>query len=562
MRFIEETEAQWSAEQLAAAERQIEDQKREWEENRLAALRQEEERRSRQAEEDSEMLTFSREDATNQVGIRRNSNNKNRRSGNFVRRGRRSNNRRFNKRDSVRIVPGKRKRGARNCTTNSNSLPPRRKSPVTRKSVENRDKKENNDKEQSGEDDTVVSNISNISNTNSNECNSSKKDEVLSDNECTLSALDETPVSDSPKTPTSLVTKYTSPSPPKTTSKIIDLSDEEETSSPVSTTKPSPTTTSITKKGKNNKSILNSTPIANKNDKTENSVSSSDDDEEEEESSSDDETLNNHISGSKPDKQSSSSSETSDDEDSNSSYSSTNSSDSSNDHTEISPKRTRLVTNKLDHNSPRTRSRGTVKINLWTLDVSPILPGVKPVRSGTPLPKHRSRIFKFRSAKSVDKCNNKNSTLESNKLDKLETNSIIEECISSKVSVVMTDVLTSNSTNLVQNNSVSSTSDSLITVADNPPFKKPKSPLKYRNNKLPADQKSLDDWLTKVPSSPNNSNITVNANSNNTHSKRPSTPFPGSRTRRSGTSKSDDSLEPPKKVKIVKSESSNGPVIT
>ena len=31
--------------------------------------------------------------------------------------------------------------------------------------------------------------------------------------------------------------------------------------------------------------------------------------------------------------------------------------------------------NKLDLNSPRTRSRGNVKINLWTLDVSPILPG-------------------------------------------------------------------------------------------------------------------------------------------------------------------------------------------
>lgn len=31
------------------------------------------------------------------------------------------------------------------------------------------------------------------------------------------------------------------------------------------------------------------------------------------------------------------------------------------------------------NNSPRTRSRGSVSINLWTLDVSPILPGVKPI---------------------------------------------------------------------------------------------------------------------------------------------------------------------------------------
>lgn len=34
--------------------------------------------------------------------------------------------------------------------------------------------------------------------------------------------------------------------------------------------------------------------------------------------------------------------------------------------------------NHFDLNSPRTRSRGNVKINLWTLDVSPILPGIKP----------------------------------------------------------------------------------------------------------------------------------------------------------------------------------------
>lgn len=68
MKFIEETESAWSAEQLAAAEREIEEQKREWEENRLAAMREEEERIAReQLEEENEILTFSREDATNQV---------------------------------------------------------------------------------------------------------------------------------------------------------------------------------------------------------------------------------------------------------------------------------------------------------------------------------------------------------------------------------------------------------------------------------------------------------------------------------------------------------------
>lgn len=41
-----------------------------------------------------------------------------------------------------------------------------------------------------------------------------------------------------------------------------------------------------------------------------------------------------------------------------------------------------LPQNHVDVNSPRTRSRGAVKINLWTLDVSPILPKIRTVRSG------------------------------------------------------------------------------------------------------------------------------------------------------------------------------------
>ncbi|CAH0554969.1 unnamed protein product [Brassicogethes aeneus] len=67
MRFIEETEVAWSAEQLAAAAREIEEQKREWELNRVAAMKEEEERRARELEEEADIITFSREDATNQV---------------------------------------------------------------------------------------------------------------------------------------------------------------------------------------------------------------------------------------------------------------------------------------------------------------------------------------------------------------------------------------------------------------------------------------------------------------------------------------------------------------
>lgn len=67
MRFVEENEAAWSAEQLAAAEAQIEQQKREWELGRLQALKAEEERRMQEEELDEDLLTYSREDSTNQV---------------------------------------------------------------------------------------------------------------------------------------------------------------------------------------------------------------------------------------------------------------------------------------------------------------------------------------------------------------------------------------------------------------------------------------------------------------------------------------------------------------
>ncbi len=48
------------------------------------------------------------------------------------------------------------------------------------------------------------------------------------------------------------------------------------------------------------------------------------------------------------------------------------------------------VSNNTKALSPRTRSRGTVNINLWTLDVKPLLPGVK----GIPSPKTTSNKVK------------------------------------------------------------------------------------------------------------------------------------------------------------------------
>lgn len=72
MRFVEETGGSWTAEQLRAAEAEIEQQKREWEANRLAALKKAEEDAKRAAEEENDMLTYSREDAQNQVNNKSN----------------------------------------------------------------------------------------------------------------------------------------------------------------------------------------------------------------------------------------------------------------------------------------------------------------------------------------------------------------------------------------------------------------------------------------------------------------------------------------------------------
>lgn len=70
MRFVEETGGAWTADQLRAAEAEIEQQKREWEANRLAALKKEEEEAKRAEENENELLTYSREDAKNQVNNR------------------------------------------------------------------------------------------------------------------------------------------------------------------------------------------------------------------------------------------------------------------------------------------------------------------------------------------------------------------------------------------------------------------------------------------------------------------------------------------------------------
>lgn len=84
---------------------------------------------------------------------------------------------------------------------------------------------------------------------------------------------------------------------------------------------------------------------------------------------------------------------------------------------DFSRRRSRLVgsgsfnRNHFDLNSPRTRSRGNVHINLWTLDVSPILPSIKRRRF------HRAKSEEtLPSPTSVDSCSKRNVRINANKL--------------------------------------------------------------------------------------------------------------------------------------------------
>ncbi|KAJ8680257.1 hypothetical protein QAD02_016044 [Eretmocerus hayati] len=69
MRFVEDSDGNFSAAQLAAAERELEEQKKEWELDRLRAMREEEERQARLTDDDENPITFTREDSQNQIWL-------------------------------------------------------------------------------------------------------------------------------------------------------------------------------------------------------------------------------------------------------------------------------------------------------------------------------------------------------------------------------------------------------------------------------------------------------------------------------------------------------------
>lgn len=249
MRFIEQTEAAWSAEQLAAAEREIEEQKREWEHNRLIAMREEEERRAREMEEEADILTYSREDATNQVSSK-------------------------SKKLSAKL---------------NNSGGKKLKKVINVQSK--------NSKNKGGEADEKLK--------------PKFKEKLRFSNRIRKNSVAKN-------------------------EEIEAINDDDSQTSTVSIAE------SVKVNGDSN--------------------------------------------------------------DSNSKWSleNSNSDSSDSDSLPLMP-RNRVMSNHVDHNSPRTRSRGTVAINLWTLDVSPILPGVKPVKGcpGTSLIK-RERSRNSSSEKEVD----------------------------------------------------------------------------------------------------------------------------------------------------------------
>lgn len=70
MKFVEDTGSNWTAVQLKAVEMEIEQQKREWEEKRLIQSQQELLAKQRSELEENETLTYSRQDSLNKVNIR------------------------------------------------------------------------------------------------------------------------------------------------------------------------------------------------------------------------------------------------------------------------------------------------------------------------------------------------------------------------------------------------------------------------------------------------------------------------------------------------------------
>lgn len=359
MRFVEETGGLWTAEQLRAAEAEIEQQKREWEANRLAALKKEEDDARRTVDdEENELLTYSREDAKNQVNNNRIKAPVNRR---LV---------------SVREVSSasasslKRQRSLKRrrpivTKASTDPVPP---APVTRRPAAG----------------MPAAKRSKLANRRKESKEKSQKPSPPAKTKAAAAMTKKKRKIRSPP-PTRRVLRRKCQSSANLT---VETADDENDESQTSTTTETPTTQSDdvgdgTGSGVHGGGggadefddsecsldvMIDSTDAAESDSTrvTNNSLSDEDDDDDDENSVEDDDEDGD---------------EHDDDEDDLESQKS-----GGKENLEIKNRR-QSVHNQVDINSPRTRSRGTVKLNLWTLDVSPILPDMrtgkrKSLRSG------------------------------------------------------------------------------------------------------------------------------------------------------------------------------------
>ncbi|XP_070162365.1 helicase domino isoform X1 [Polyergus mexicanus] len=108
--------------------------------------------------------------------------------------------------------------------------------------------------------------------------------------------------------------------------------------------------------------------------------------------------------------------------------------------------------NHFDLNSPRTRSRGNVQINLWTLDVSPILPGVKPnCRRNQRKKFHRVKSEETLFSPSSETCSKRSVRINMNA--KVESTNSYQNAKISKVTEIERD-LTKNDTDSIDSNGI------------------------------------------------------------------------------------------------------------
>lgn len=319
MRFVEETGGSWT-EQLRFAEAEIEQQKREWEANRLADLRKEEEDAKRAEEEENQLLTYSGVDARNQV------NNKSKKTVN------RSLGRNKSSRPSEIVKVNRRSRNLtpRSPQSKRRTLPaanspkkrkieePQKRRTTSRSIPKRLCRQTNNSRSETTDNDNDVS--SDGGNASSNESKKGTSDSVV-DSECSLDEC-------------SLDVMY----------------DEQQSES---------------------NSAQAGSMSGVENDKIE--------------SSDHDDSSDNEGNASENEEKGSDDEENGSDDEKNGSDDGEDASDSEENVAEqngkenvakpvSADKRRESLTNRLDINSPRTRSRGTVKLNLWALDDSPILP--------------------------------------------------------------------------------------------------------------------------------------------------------------------------------------------